>query len=304
MPRNPRPGSTAPLPSTPGASSPDKRQSEADSKASNDVQSKSAADLEKPLRKLLLFSRSRPARQGNGSKSATTPKNTTTPAQPLVPTKTAVPHAHQATTFTAGTLGMWRVSMPTAVGPLGGVQTSGRARPVRPVTEKESSRVRETKAEENPAPVAKSAASQAEASAASSRNARVNELTKVAEASVLANAEKMPVREVATSSREQLPAKVPEKTRPASTTAATALDKAQAESPAPNASISAGIVAGAAKQGKVEAKAMVPAHRTAPKAQTNPSNARTETNGKPKIAPPSLGMRFKRRPQPCRASCQ
>ena len=297
VPRNPRPGSTAPIPSTPSASSPETRQSEADPKASNDMQSKPAAEPEKATSNVAAVPLKPAIPLEKSEESATTaPKNPTSPVQPPVPRKTAVPPPHQATTFMAGTLGMWRVSMPTAVSSLGKVQSSGQTRPAVPVTEKGSSRAKETSAKENPAPVAKSEDSQARDSAASSRDTRASELSKAAEPSVVANSEKMEAREVATGS--QLPAKVAEKAEsPALATAGAATDKVQPRqpvSPAAKAGVSAEGAAVAPKQVKVESKAIVPAYGAAPKAQPKPSNARTEANGKSKIAPQSLGMRFKR----------
>jgi hypothetical protein len=293
MPRNPRPGSTAPTASTPSASSPEKSQSEADSKASSAVQSKPGAEPKKATSNVAGVPPV-PVRE-KSEESTTAAKNTTTSGQPPVPAKTAVSQPHQATTFTAGTLGMWRVTMPTAVSPLGAVQSSDQTRPAAPVAEKESSSGKETNAKENPAPLAKSASFQTQASTASSRVTRASELPKAAESSVAANLEKIPARESATGSRERLSEKVPEKTeRPAPTTAGTDLDKVQLDAPAAKAGISAESVAAAPKQVKVESKAIAPANGTAPKAQLKPSNAGTESNGKSKIAPPSLGMRFKR----------
>lgn len=295
MPRNPRPGSTAPTPPMPSAFSPDKGQSEAGSKASCAVQSKPAEEPKKAASNIAAVPPKSAIQLEKSQESATAAKNTTTSVPPPVPAKTAVPQPHQATTFTAGTLGMWRVTMPTAVSPLGAVQSSDQTRPAAPLTGKESPSGKETNAKENPAPVAKSANFQTEASTASSRVTRASELPKAAESSVAANLEKIPARESATGSRERLAEKMPEKTeRPAPTTAGAALDKVQPDSHAAKAGVSADSVAAAPKQVKVESKAIVPANGTAPKAQPKPSNAGTGANGKSKIAPPSLGMRFKR----------
>ena len=160
MPRNPRPGSTTPIPSTPSDSSPDKSQAEADSKASNDVQAKPAAEPGKAASNTAVVPSKPAIPPGKSQESATSAPKNTTPVQPPVPTKTAVPQTHQGTTFTAGTLGMWRVSMPTAVSPIGAVQSSGQTRPAAPATGKESSNLKVTGARENPTPVAKSGDSQ------------------------------------------------------------------------------------------------------------------------------------------------
>lgn len=293
MPRNPRPGGTAMIPSSYDASTPDKSRPEVDSKASSAGQSKSAAVPEKAASTIVLPKAAVPLEKS--LPSATAPKNTTAPVQPLVPTKTAVPQPHPATTFTAGTLGMWRVSMPTAVGRLGAVQSSGQTRPAAPVTEKESPSLKETNARENPAPVARSADFQAPAS---SRDTRAADPPKVAESSVTANSEKMPVREAATSSDERLLANIPERAeRSAPARVGATRDKVQtlqSKSPAAKAGVSAEGVAVAPKQVKLESKAIVPANGTVPKAQPKPPNTHTEANGKSRVAPPSLGMRFKR----------
>ena len=111
---------------------------------------------------------------------AAAPTNATAPARTPIPTRSTIPQTPQATTFTAGTLGMWRVSMPTAIGTLAAAQSPSQTRPTEPVADKQSSSVKETIAKEKQVPVAKRADSPPEASTTSdvSRFARADDFPK------------------------------------------------------------------------------------------------------------------------------
>ncbi len=185
IPRNPRPGSAptiSPAPTFVAATPPDKSLSgvEPDSKASAALDSHQIPKPENAVPDIVTISPD-PAIQFEQSKGgAAAPTNATAPARTPNPTRSTIPQTPQATTFTAGTLGMWRVSMPTAIGTLAAAQSPSQTRPTEPVADKQSSSVKETIAEEKQVPVAKRADSPPEASTTSdvSRFARAADLPK------------------------------------------------------------------------------------------------------------------------------
>ena len=154
MPRNPRPGSTTPIPSTPSDSSPDKSQAEADSKASNDVQAKPAAEPGKAASNTAVVPSKPAIPPGKSQESATSAPKNTTPVQPPVPTKTPVPRHTRGQRLR---LALWNVAsqhahcrQPHRRGSIIGSNSSRRA-----CNRKESSNLKVTGARENPTPVAK-----------------------------------------------------------------------------------------------------------------------------------------------------
>jgi hypothetical protein len=170
IPRNPRPGSAPTIPPAPGvvaATHEDKNPPilEPSSKTSDALRS----EPEKVVHESAAVpTETAPAPQiENAQGTAAAAATTTTPVKASIPTTTAVPQSPQTTTFTVANYGVWRVSVPTAVGPLGGGQPPVQTRPDAPVADKESSSAKETTAQEKPARVTKAADSPAEASTSS-----------------------------------------------------------------------------------------------------------------------------------------
>ena len=71
--------------------------------------------------------------------------------QSLIPATPTISQSPQATTFTVANLGMWRVSMPTALNPVATLRSSGQTRTSAPVAEKESTSKAEASAGEKAA---------------------------------------------------------------------------------------------------------------------------------------------------------
>jgi hypothetical protein len=177
IPRNPRPGSaptSSPAPASVAAAPTDKNSHavEPDSNASAALDSNSIPEPVKAVVPDIVTVPPDAAVQVE-------PANTTAPMQAPTPAGTAIPQAAPTTTFVAGNLGMWRISLPTAVGPVAAGQSPSQTRPTEPVADKESSSAKETISKETPAPVAKAPTSGAEASpSGASQFARAADLPK------------------------------------------------------------------------------------------------------------------------------
>ena len=175
MPRNPRPGGAPSIPPAPGlvvSAPPEKNgpgveEIEPDSKASKALQSRPISEPNGAAADVAGVPRKTAAPIEKPQETAAGPGNTTTPVQAPIPTRTANPQSPQTTTFTVANYGVWRVSVPTAISPLGAVQQSVQKSPVASEADKESSSVKETTSQEKPAGVTKAADSLAEALAPS-----------------------------------------------------------------------------------------------------------------------------------------
>ena len=148
--RNPRPEvapAVPPAPGVVGSSLPDRNPPgpEPAPKESDAVQAKAALAPANAVPKTISA--------GPEPNQVNQPQRGGAPAQAApAPTRTIVPQSPTTTTFTAGNLGEWRVSMPTAVGPVATVRSSGQTRPSAPVADRESTSVKETNTEVKAAP--------------------------------------------------------------------------------------------------------------------------------------------------------
>ncbi|HMG87466.1 MAG TPA: PilZ domain-containing protein [Terracidiphilus sp.] len=168
IPRNPRPGSAPPTPPAPDivASTPPDKNSSGGEPASKAPDAFPSQPIPEPETAVAAVSRETAPQNEKPRESAAAPANTPTPVQAPIPTRTALPQSPPATTFTVANYGVWRVSMPTAVSPLGAVQSPDQTRPAAPVADN-SSNVKEKSAEERPTPVTKAADSSTEGQALS-----------------------------------------------------------------------------------------------------------------------------------------
>jgi hypothetical protein len=166
IPRNPRPGSAPTIPAAPGvvASAPEVKNPPT-IEPSSETSEALPSEPEKAVRESAAVPTETAPQIENAQGAATAAATPTTPLKAPIPTTTAIPQSPQTTTFTVANYGVWRVSMPTAVGPLGAVQPPVQTRPDAPVADRESTRVKETTTQEKPAHVTKAADSPAEASA-------------------------------------------------------------------------------------------------------------------------------------------
>jgi hypothetical protein len=147
--RNPRPEGAPTVSSAPGvvaSSLPDKNPPEPEPapRGSDAVQAQAVLPANAPRK---IISTGPEPNQINEAQKGGAPAQ----AAPA-PTRTTVPQSPTTTTFTVGNLGEWRVSMPTAVGPVATVRSLGQTRPSAPVADKESTSVKETNTENKATP--------------------------------------------------------------------------------------------------------------------------------------------------------
>jgi len=165
MSRNPRPGNAPTVSTAPAevASTPVEKEAHKaapDSKISNALELERSPEAKKEVPEIATVPPKPTIPVRESKVNGTAPAQGTTPGQAHLPTATTVSQSAQVTTFTVANYGMWRVSAPTAVGPLASVPSQGDKGAAAPTVEEQASKAKETKDQEKPGPAATGSDSQ------------------------------------------------------------------------------------------------------------------------------------------------